>query len=82
MTAPMTNIKDETLRTGMEALMRELGPTGMIRFLQQLKPGSGDYTAERHKILDRIELSDLPALVAELRNNGVLESMEDDNRES
>jgi len=31
--------------------MRELGPEGMVRFLQQLQTGSGDYTADRERIL-------------------------------
>lgn len=43
--------QDEILRAGMEALRRELGPTGVIRFLQQFSKGSGDYTAERHELL-------------------------------
>jgi hypothetical protein len=77
MTAPTANTKDEILRAAMEALQRELGPSGMIQFLQQLRPGKGDYTAERHKILDRISLSDIPALLAELRSSGRLSSVED-----
>jgi hypothetical protein len=35
-------------RAGLTALIRELGPIGMVRFLQQLETGSGDYSAERH----------------------------------
>jgi hypothetical protein len=37
---------------GLEALSRELGPVGMIRFLQQFETGSGDYSVERHEWLD------------------------------
>lgn len=36
---------------GMEVLARELGATGLIRFLQMYEQGSGDYTQERDKIL-------------------------------
>jgi len=36
---------------GLDLLARELGPVGLIRFLQQFDPGSGDYTAERHEWL-------------------------------
>ena len=37
---------------GMEALARELGIVGMIRFLQQFETGHGDYSKDRHKWLD------------------------------
>lgn len=36
---------------GLEALARELGATGLIRFLQIYEQGSGDYTSERCNIL-------------------------------
>jgi hypothetical protein len=77
MTAPTTKSADGILCRVMEELARELGPDGMIQLLQQFEPGKGDYTATRHKILDRIDLSDLPALVAELRRDGRLSSVED-----
>jgi hypothetical protein len=34
--------------TGLKALARDLGPVGLVRFLQQFETGYGDYTAERH----------------------------------
>lgn len=40
---------------GLAALMRELGPTGMVRFLQQYETGSGDYSRERHEWLGRLD---------------------------
>ena len=44
----MATMTPETLRqAGLDALRRELGPTGMVRFLQQFEMGCGDYTAER-----------------------------------
>ncbi len=33
---------------GLKALARELGPVGMVRFLQQFETGQGDYSKERH----------------------------------
>lgn len=42
---------DEIRRVGLEALARELGPVGMVRFLQQFETGHGDYTTERHQWL-------------------------------
>lgn len=38
-------------RAGIEALTRELGPVGMVRFLQQFETGRGDYTTERQQWL-------------------------------
>jgi len=36
---------------GLKALSRDLGPVGLVRFLQQFETGHGDYTAERHRWL-------------------------------
>jgi hypothetical protein len=35
---------------GFEALLRELGPAGAIRFIQQYESGRGDYTRNRKKL--------------------------------
>jgi len=44
----MTN---EEIRTeGLRVLLEALGPEGMIRFIQQFAPGSGDYTRDRKKM--------------------------------
>jgi hypothetical protein len=45
---PAVMTLDEIRRVGLEALSRDLGPVGLIRFLQQFETGYGDYTAERH----------------------------------
>ena len=42
---------EQIRREGLKALERQLGPDGMIRFLQQFETGWGDYTKERHKWL-------------------------------
>ena len=44
---------EEIRRQGLEALARELGPVGMVRFLQLFENGSGDYVKERHERQDR-----------------------------
>ena len=36
---------------GLKALSDELGPVGLVRFLQQFETGHGDYTADRHRWL-------------------------------
>jgi hypothetical protein len=43
---------DQIRTAGMRALARELGPVGMVRFLQQFETGDGDYSVERHDCLD------------------------------
>ena len=37
----------EIRSAGLEALLRELGPVGMVRFLQQFETERGDYTHDR-----------------------------------
>jgi hypothetical protein len=55
-TKTMTPI--EIQQVGLTVLMRELGPVGLIRFLQQYELGTGDYTSERHQWLDEISVDD------------------------
>ena len=45
--------------TGLKALSRDLGPVGLVRFLQQFETGHGDYTAERHRWLGERTVQDL-----------------------
>jgi hypothetical protein len=42
---------EELRRRGIDALTRELGPVGMIRFLQQFETGAGDYSRDRDQWL-------------------------------
>ncbi|PSB18680.1 hypothetical protein C7B65_14230 [Phormidesmis priestleyi ULC007] len=39
----------EIRKTGYKALIDSLGVVGMLRFLQQLEIGNGDYTQERYQ---------------------------------
>ncbi|MBI5788051.1 MAG: hypothetical protein HZA78_04250 [Candidatus Schekmanbacteria bacterium] len=41
-------------QTGMEALIKALGPVGTARFIQQFETGYGDYTKDRDKWLGEI----------------------------
>ena len=50
---------EEIQQAGLDALARELGPIGMVRFLQLLRPSIGDYTAERHTWLKGLTIDDL-----------------------
>ena len=60
----MTMTLEEIRRQGVEALARDLGPVGMVRFLQQYETGTGDYSTERHQWLP----DDLPAIVEQLKS--------------
>lgn len=56
---------DEIRQAGLEALYRELGPVGMVRFLQQFENGSGDYTAERAELLGNSTVAEIVEAFAE-----------------
>lgn len=46
-------MKQSEIRTiGYKALIESLGVVGMLRFLQQLDIGSGNYTQERHQFIE------------------------------
>jgi len=52
---------------GMEALARELGIVGMVRFLQQFETGHGDYSKDRHQWLDDQDLYTIVRRIRERR---------------
>jgi hypothetical protein len=59
---------DEIRIEGLKALERQLGPEGMIRFLQQFETGQGDYTKERHKWLKETSVETLAKKIVDQRN--------------
>lgn len=62
-----TTTLEEIRRAGLEALARELGPAGMIRFLQQFETGHGDYTAERHQWLGNPNIQEVVEHIRAIR---------------
>ena len=63
---------NELRQAGLDALVRELGPEGAIRFIQQFDPGKGDYTAERTAWLP----DDVETILKEMREmRGELDSV-------
>jgi hypothetical protein len=64
----MINIKEMTneqiKHIGLKVIERELGPVGMIRFIQQFELGKGDYTKEREKLLKE---KDIEKIVGEIK---------------
>ena len=54
---------------GMRALLEKLGPAGMIKFLNLLHSGSGDYTGERHLWLDKLTMEEVINEIKEMNKN-------------
>jgi hypothetical protein len=54
-----TLVADTVRARGVKALVRELGPAGMVQFMQQFRHGSGDYTKDRHKILGNLTVDQI-----------------------
>ena len=54
---------------GLRALARELGPVGLVRFLQQYQEGEGDYTAERHRWLPTDDVRALAERARQVRES-------------
>lgn len=50
---------------GFEALLRELGPAGAIRFIQQYESGHGDYTRNRKKLLPKKSVREIGIQIME-----------------
>ena len=60
---------EEIRLRGLDALRKELGRAGMIRFLQQFDTGRGDYAKDRHAWVDRMSLEELVAAAKKLRHS-------------
>ena len=45
---------DELHRFGLEGISDKLGLPGLVRFSRLCTPGTGDYTRDRHKWLDKL----------------------------
>jgi hypothetical protein len=62
-----TPSQDEIRRVGLEALRRELGIVGMVRFLQQFIKPSGNYTAERAELQASMTMDEVIAAIEKAR---------------
>lgn len=58
---------EEIRQKGLQALRRELGQAGMIRFLRQFETGKGDYARERREWVDGMSLEQLRQLTESKR---------------
>ncbi len=59
-TAPISDMTDEEFeRRTLDAIQRELGLSGLVRFLRTFRSGKGDYTADRHQWLGHLTVEDI-----------------------
>lgn len=56
-------------KAGLAAISKELGPLGLVRFLQQFETGSGDYTKERQQWLEKMDIKDIVSAIKHRRPN-------------
>lgn len=56
---PQAMTLDELRERGMDALKRELGAVGMVRFLQQFERGKGDYSKERYETVGNMSVDEI-----------------------
>lgn len=68
---------DQVRKTAYDAIIREMGVAGFMRFMRENFPGSGDYTRDRHQWLkqyDSVEelAADAHAATEELRRQGLI----------
>jgi hypothetical protein len=61
-------IPNELRRVGIDALVKSLGPLGMVRFIQQFDTGKGDYTKERSELLGSLSLDVITAVIEDERH--------------
>ena len=54
---------------GFDALIRELGPAGAIRFIQQYESGHGDYTRNRKKLLPKRSVREIARQIMKQRQS-------------
>lgn len=66
-TPPEQMTSEQIRHHGLEALKRELGVVGMVQFLQQFSNGKGDYSTERHALLDPLAQEDILAQIQQLQ---------------
>ena len=59
---------NELRQIGIDALIKNLGPLGMVRFIQQFDTGRGDYTKERAALLDSVSLDKITGLIEDDRH--------------
>jgi hypothetical protein len=66
-TEELKSMSDDQFRHfALELLSRELGLYGYARFLRVYRPGSGDYTRDRHLWQDKLSMDEIVAGMAQV----------------
>jgi len=61
-------INQELIEKGFRVLEKSLGPVGMVRFIQQLDSGSGNYTEDRKDFLDQFSIDSISEEIRKTRS--------------
>lgn len=64
-------------KLGINVILDQLGPVGMTRFISIRRPGTGDYTAERHKWLDKLDKDTILEGIQQIQQKYLTERTED-----
>ena len=64
----VTMTLEQVRLTGLRALSRDLGPVGLVRFLQQYEVGHGDDTTERNDWLGDPTVQDISQEIKRIRD--------------
>ncbi|MBI3958170.1 MAG: hypothetical protein HY328_05115 [Chloroflexi bacterium] len=60
---------EEIRVVGLKAIANELGPVGLVRFLQMFETGKGDYSKERHEWVDRLSAEEIDQAIREAKTH-------------
>ncbi len=60
---------EQILELGFKALVDQLGPVGMVRFIHQFRAGIGDYTEERQQWVGMSDVESLAKQIQEAEND-------------
>ncbi|MDE0427950.1 MAG: hypothetical protein OXN25_24090 [Candidatus Poribacteria bacterium] len=67
---------------GIKAISDQMGPVGMARFIRIRRPGTTDYTAERHKWLDKLDRHTALKGIRQIQEKKCVAARTEDNSES
>lgn len=65
MTIPIKLIS-EVNQMATDLIIKEMGVVDTIRFLNQFRPGQGDYTKDRNKLFEGMEVKDIVVGIKEM----------------
>lgn len=68
MTTPIKPIS-EVNQLATDLLIKEIGVVDTIRFLNQFRPGQGDYTKDRKKLFEGMKVKDIVREIKEKRES-------------